>query len=143
METQTKALRTFSMIIALTLIIIAFFTFSFRDALVILFVLNMIIGISSAISGLMPVLGQIGYLLFITKAVVPVFFNRWFPEIPHNWYVDMLVVLGLLNSINASVQWVRIRQKIREYKSLMNRYDNMRETADPYYRTHHWSGYLN
>ncbi|MBN1132131.1 MAG: hypothetical protein JXR52_08670 [Bacteroidales bacterium] len=130
--TETFRFNTASFVIALTLMVIAFIVFSFRDALIILFVLNTIICVTSMISGLFPLLGQVGYIWFVLKVLIPVFFGKWFSEIPHNWYADMLVIMGFINSINASVQWVRIRRRVREYSNRMDDYNPAIRFRNPY-----------
>ncbi|HOY30374.1 MAG TPA: hypothetical protein PKW80_00705 [Bacteroidales bacterium] len=108
METTIRKIKTFNFVTGLAIMALAFLFFPFRDAIVIIFVYNTIVGIISFVTGFFPLIGQIGYFLLVKYVFIPAFFNSWFPEINHIWYTDMIFWFGMVSSVLYSIVLITI-----------------------------------
>ena len=128
MENQIKNSRIAGMIIGLGIMITAFFTYSLRDALIIVLIFNTIIYLSALFLSFIPILGIIIYWYFIKEIIIPVFFLSWFPDLTYCWYINMLFLIGLITSIANTILWLFHVKSVPDE----NRYKNFSDSQTHY-----------
>lgn len=92
-----EAMKGVQVFVALTLFTLAVMTYGLRDALLVFFVLNLLLGFS-ALLGFIPLVGPYFYWRVASDVMLPTFF-AWFPALEPSWLTTALFWLGMVSSV--------------------------------------------